>query len=63
MSKLDELFAKAKARVAAMTPAERAAMYEAQRQSWIRGMATPCEHGDLDWETCPECLREARSKT
>jgi hypothetical protein len=29
---------------------------EAQRQSWIKAMA-PCEHGDPDWETCPECRK------
>lgn len=36
-----------------MTPAE----IEAQRQSWVRGMTTPCEHGELDFEQCPGCLR------
>lgn len=39
-----------------MTPAE----IEAQRQSWVRGMTTPCEHGVLDFETCPDCLAQAR---
>lgn len=50
------------------TPDERRAMIDAQRESWIRAMA-PCEHGDPDWETCPECLarifpdgRDSRSK-
>ena len=28
---------------------------EAQRQSWVRGMTTPCEHGVMDFETCPKC--------
>jgi len=37
------------------TPEQRKAMHDAQRESWIRGMA-PCEHGDPDCETCPECL-------
>lgn len=37
------------------TPEQKAAMREAQRESFIRAMA-PCEHGDPDWETCPECL-------
>ncbi len=36
----------------AMTPAE----IEAQRQSWVRGMTTPCEHGELDFEQRPKCL-------
>ncbi|MDQ3023029.1 MAG: hypothetical protein M3R04_01395 [bacterium] len=42
----------------AMAPADRAALEaqerQAQRESWIRGMA-PCEHGVLDWETCDQC--------
>jgi hypothetical protein len=33
-----------------------AAELEAQRESWVRGMG-PCEHGDPDWETCPECRK------
>jgi hypothetical protein len=56
---LAELFARAKAKVEAMSPAERASMYEAQRQSWARGMA-PCEHGVADWETCPDCREQAK---
>lgn len=28
---------------------------QAQRESWVRGMTTPCEHGRLDYEQCPEC--------
>lgn len=39
-----------------MTPAE----VEAQRQSWIRGMCTPCEHGELDFEQCPQCRGRKR---
>lgn len=58
MAKLDELLRQAKARVDAMTPEERAAMYKAQAESWARGMA-PCEHGVRDWETCPDCRRAA----
>jgi hypothetical protein len=34
-----------------MTPAE----IEAQRQSWVRGMTSRCEHGELDFEQCPDC--------
>lgn len=34
-----------------MTPAE----IDAQRQSFVRGMTTPCEHGVLDFEQCPDC--------
>ena len=54
-AELDELLAKANARYEAMTPDEKAAMHKAQRESFIRAMR-PCEHGDPDWETCPECL-------
>ena len=34
---LDALIAHARAVVDAMSPAERQAMYEAQRRSWVRG--------------------------
>lgn len=60
---LDELIARSKAMVAAMSPAEYAAMIEAQRQSWVRAMA-PCEHGISDWEDCPDCRHQhAASET
>ena len=39
------------AQIHRMTPAE----VEAQRQSWVRGMTTPCEHGELDFEQCQKC--------
>ena len=39
------------AQIHQMTPEE----IEAQRQSWVRGMTTPCEHGELDFEQCPQC--------
>jgi len=44
-------------RTLAMTPDQKRAMFDAQRESFIRGME-PCEHGDRDWETCPDCLKE-----
>lgn len=34
---LDELIQRAIAKYAAMTPAERAVMHDAQRRSWVRG--------------------------
>lgn len=34
-----------------MTPEE----VEEQRQSFARGMAARCEHGELDFEQCPKC--------
>lgn len=55
---LQSLIDASKARVAAMAPEERAAMYQAQRESFARAMA-PCEHGVSDWEECPQC----RSRT
>lgn len=36
---MGRLLKAAKANLEAMTPAERAAMYEAQRQSWVRAEA------------------------
>lgn len=41
------------AQIHQMTPEE----IEAQRQSWVRGMTTGCEHGELDFEQCPQCRR------
>jgi hypothetical protein len=45
----------AKAKLAAMSEEERQAMWQAQRESFVRGMTTPCEHGVLDFEQCPQC--------
>lgn len=55
MTDLQQMLADAVARVKAMTPAEKAAMYQAQRESWLRGMTQGCEHGVLDFEQCPQC--------
>jgi hypothetical protein len=38
-----------------MTEDQKAKMREAQKQSFVRGMTTPCEHGVLDFEQCAEC--------
>lgn len=57
---IDELLSQAKARVDAMTAEERAEMHRAQRESFVRAMTTPCEHGELDWETCPQCRAATR---
>lgn len=51
---------KANARVAAMSPEQRDDMWRKQRQSFIRGMTTPCEHGVLDFEQCGKCRAEAQ---
>lgn len=46
------------AQIHQMTPDE----IEAQRQSWARGITARCEHGELDFEQCPECLRQRAAK-
>lgn len=56
MSALDELIEQAKAKVAAMSPVELAAMHQAQRESFVRAMQ-PCEHGIVDFEQCPDCRK------
>jgi len=48
---LEELIEAAK--IHKMTPEE----IEAQRQSWVKGMTARCEHGEIDFEQCPECRR------
>ena len=37
------------------TPEQKKAMRDAQRESWVRAMTTPCEHGVLDFEQCGQC--------
>lgn len=54
---LRERLIEAHARTLAMTPEQKQAMFDAQRESFIRGMG-PCEHGDYDWETCPQCRKD-----
>lgn len=51
---LDALIVSAREFYENMSREQRAEMYEAQRQSWLRS-CEPCEHGVRDWETCPEC--------
>lgn len=55
---LKKLLEDAKKSVARMTPAEYAEMMEAQKQSFVRAMTTPCEHGMLDFEDCDKCRGE-----
>ena len=59
MTDLKEALKRANERYDAMTPDEQAAMWKAQRESWVRAFTTPCEHGHLDWETCPHCRSRA----
>ncbi len=49
----------AKKRVDAMTPVEREEMWRKQRESFVRAMTTPCEHGELDFEQCEKCRQAA----
>jgi hypothetical protein len=60
-NKLKQLVAEAQARYDALTPEEKAAHDQAQRESWMRGMG-PCEHGVYDFEDCEQC-RAKRNKT
>lgn len=52
---LNTLVRQARERYDAMTPEQKAAHDQAQRESFVRGMTTPCEHGVLDFEQCGEC--------
>ena len=66
MGNIHQMLADIEARRAAMPPADRAELerleLEAQRESWIRGMA-PCEHGDPDWETCEKCRSQSTDQS
>lgn len=62
MDRLERAIADAKRRYEAMTPEQRKTMWDAQRESWVRAFA-PCEHDELDWETCADCLAEAKNST
>ncbi len=57
-SDLDKLIEESKARVAAMSPAERAEMHRLQAESYARSLK-PCKHGMVDWEDCMACRHEA----
>ena len=52
---LEEALDAARLRYEAMSLKERADMRRAQRESYVRGMTTPCEHGVLDFEQCGDC--------
>lgn len=55
MADLQKMIEDVKARVDAMTPVEREEMWRKQRESFVRAMTTPCEHGELDFEECSAC--------
>lgn len=52
---LEELLKKSREAVAKMSPEEYADVMEEQKKFFIRAMTTPCEHGVLDFKTCPKC--------
>lgn len=56
-NELDKLLEQAKRHLARMSPEDRRKMYEEQKQSFVRALTTPCEHGVLDFETCPKCRK------
>lgn len=56
-NELDKLLEQVKQHMARMSPEDRRKMYEEQKQSFVRAFTTPCEHGVLDFETCPKCRK------
>lgn len=56
-----EMVAQARDRYNNMSEEEKREHDQLQRESFIRGMG-PCEHGDYDWETCPQCLQRIYAK-
>ena len=59
---LEQAVARAMKRFNALSPEEKAAHRRAQRESWVRGMTTPCEHGVLDFEQCGDCRALSEAK-
>jgi hypothetical protein len=49
------MFRTADEQIEAMTPEERWAKIEAQREGIIRGTTTACQHGLLSFNKCPKC--------
>lgn len=60
--RLQEAVEAVRRRYEAMTPEQQKAMWQAQKESFVRGMTTPCEHGMLDFEQCGECRSLAGRK-
>lgn len=52
------LVEKAVADYKALSPEQKTAHDKAQQDNFVRGITTPCEHGVLDFETCPECRED-----
>lgn len=52
---LQNLIESAKAAYDSMSPGQKAAHDREQRESFVRGMVTPCVHGILDFEQCIDC--------
>lgn len=49
-----ELMRKSGEALKALSAEQQAAMLQNQRESWVRANR-PCEHGNIDFEQCPEC--------
>lgn len=54
---LRTLLDRAMASFNALLLADQAEHRRLQRESFVRGMTTPCEHGVLDFESCRECRK------
>jgi hypothetical protein len=59
MKDIQQLVSEARRRFEALSPEEQAAHRQSQRESFVRAMTTPCEHGTLDFEQCAECRSRA----
>lgn len=46
----------------AMSPEQKIAHDQAQRESFVRGMMAQCEHGEYDFEQCVQCTDAARKR-
>ena len=55
MNDLQKLVDEAMSRFNELSPEEQLALRQAQRESFVRGMNTPCKHGQLDFEQCTKC--------
>jgi hypothetical protein len=55
MSSLAKTVQDAMDRFNALSPEQQADHRRLQRESFVRAMTTPCEHGDLDFEQCRDC--------
>lgn len=57
-----EVAREAIARFNALSPERQAEHRRLQRESLVRGLTTPCEHGVLDFEQCVACRPELKQQ-